>query len=119
MARVLVVEDNAANLKLATLLLESAGHTVISAPDAEVPSAVAGEHEVSELDDDSARLRIPILEIRKLLVIAKGQKTTRVTSSLRLCWRCCRQVHYEGNGQDHRSIADRRDAEARRALHLN
>jgi two-component system cell cycle response regulator DivK len=35
MARVLVVEDNPTNLKLATFLLESAGHTVLSASDAE------------------------------------------------------------------------------------
>ena len=41
MARILVVEDNAANLKLATFLLESAGHTVISAPDAEAGLALA------------------------------------------------------------------------------
>ena len=35
MAVILIVEDNAANLKLATFLLESAGHSVLSANDAE------------------------------------------------------------------------------------
>jgi two-component system cell cycle response regulator DivK len=35
MGRVLVIEDNAANMKLATLLLRSAGHTVLAAIDAE------------------------------------------------------------------------------------
>ena len=35
MATVLVVEDNAANLKLATLLLAHAGHRVLTAGDAE------------------------------------------------------------------------------------
>jgi two-component system cell cycle response regulator DivK len=35
MAKVLIIEDNAANMKLATILLESAGHTVLSAIDAE------------------------------------------------------------------------------------
>ena len=35
MAKVLIIEDNAANMKLATILLESAGHTVLSATDAE------------------------------------------------------------------------------------
>jgi len=35
MAKVLVVEDNVANMKLATFLLQSAGHTVLSAADAE------------------------------------------------------------------------------------
>jgi len=35
MARILVVEDNPANMKLTTLLLHSAGHSVLSAVDAE------------------------------------------------------------------------------------
>jgi two-component system, cell cycle response regulator DivK len=35
MAKVLIIEDNTANMKLATFLLESAGHTVLSATDAE------------------------------------------------------------------------------------
>ena len=35
MAKVLVIEDNAANMKLASLLLHNAGHTVLSAVDAE------------------------------------------------------------------------------------
>jgi two-component system cell cycle response regulator DivK len=45
MATVLVVEDNADNLKLATFLLQSAGHTVLSAADAEAGLALArSEH---------------------------------------------------------------------------
>jgi two-component system cell cycle response regulator DivK len=35
MAKVLVIEDNAANMKLATLLLRNARHTVLCAADAE------------------------------------------------------------------------------------
>jgi two-component system cell cycle response regulator DivK len=35
MARVLIVEDNPANMRLARFLLESAGHTVVSATNAE------------------------------------------------------------------------------------
>jgi two-component system, cell cycle response regulator DivK len=35
MARILIIEDNAANMKLATLLLENAGHTPLCAADAE------------------------------------------------------------------------------------
>jgi len=35
MARILIVEDNAANMKLVTLLLEKAGHTPLCAGDAE------------------------------------------------------------------------------------
>lgn len=41
MARVLVIEDNVSNMKLATFLLESAGHTVIAATDAEAGIATA------------------------------------------------------------------------------
>jgi two-component system cell cycle response regulator DivK len=41
MAHVLIVEDNADNLKLATFLLQSAGHTVISASNAEAGLALA------------------------------------------------------------------------------
>ena len=36
MARVLVVEDNPANMTLATFLLQSAGHTVVTAANAEI-----------------------------------------------------------------------------------
>jgi len=35
MAAVLIIEDNAANMTLATFLLQSAGHSVLSANDAE------------------------------------------------------------------------------------
>lgn len=41
MARVLVVEDNPANLALAIFLLESAGHEVLTARDAEAGLALA------------------------------------------------------------------------------
>lgn len=41
MSRVLVVEDNPANMTLAVFLLESAGHTVLSARDAESGLALA------------------------------------------------------------------------------
>ena len=42
MAKVLVVEDNPANMTLATFLLESAGHTALRAVDAEAGIALAG-----------------------------------------------------------------------------
>ena len=41
MARILVVEDNAANMKLITLLLRNAGHEVLSALDAETGLTIA------------------------------------------------------------------------------
>jgi two-component system, cell cycle response regulator DivK len=41
MAKILVVEDNAANMTLAVFLLQSAGHTVLSATDAEAGLTLA------------------------------------------------------------------------------
>jgi two-component system cell cycle response regulator DivK len=41
MTRVLVIEDNQANMKLATLLLRNAGHTVLCAADAEAGLTIA------------------------------------------------------------------------------
>jgi two-component system cell cycle response regulator DivK len=41
MAKVLIIEDNAANMSLAVFLLESAGHTVLSATDAEAGLTLA------------------------------------------------------------------------------
>jgi two-component system, cell cycle response regulator DivK len=41
MANVLVIEDNPANMRFATFLLESAGHVVLSAADAEVGLTMA------------------------------------------------------------------------------
>jgi two-component system cell cycle response regulator DivK len=41
MAKVLIIEDNAANMTLATFLLKSAGHSVLSATDAETGLTLA------------------------------------------------------------------------------
>ena len=41
MAKILIVEDNAANMKLAIFLIESAGHSVLSATDAEAGLTLA------------------------------------------------------------------------------
>jgi two-component system cell cycle response regulator DivK len=41
MAKVLIIEDNRANMTLATFLLQSAGHTVLSATDAEAGLTLA------------------------------------------------------------------------------
>ncbi|MBC7605234.1 MAG: response regulator [Ramlibacter sp.] len=41
MAHILIIEDNAANMKLAVLLLENAGHTSLSAADAETGLTMA------------------------------------------------------------------------------
>ena len=41
MAKVLIVEDNPANMTLANFLLESVGHTVLKATDAEIGVGIA------------------------------------------------------------------------------
>ena len=45
MARVLIVENNPANMTFAIFLLESAGHTVLSATDAETGLALARDEQ--------------------------------------------------------------------------
>ena len=45
MARILIIEDNAGNLALATFLLQSAGHTVLSAADAEAGLTLARDEQ--------------------------------------------------------------------------
>ena len=41
MARILIIEDNPANMKLASMLLHTAGHTVLRAEDAETGLTLA------------------------------------------------------------------------------
>jgi two-component system cell cycle response regulator DivK len=45
MAKVLIVEDNTANMTLAVFLLQSAGHTVLSATDAEAGLTLARDEQ--------------------------------------------------------------------------
>jgi len=45
MAKVLIVEDNSANMTLAVFLLQSAGHTVLSARDAEAGLTLARDEQ--------------------------------------------------------------------------
>src|ERR1700694_1715415 len=45
MAKVLIVEDNATNMTLAAFLLQSAGHTVLSATDAEAGLTLARDEQ--------------------------------------------------------------------------
>ncbi len=84
MARVLIVEDNPANMKLALFLLESAGHTVITATDAEAGLTLArderpnlilmdiqlpgmdGLQAISILKKEEATCKIPIIALTAL-----------------------------------------------------
>ncbi len=74
MARILVVEDNPANMTLATFLLESAGHTVLSARDGETGVAVAhAEHPDLVLMD----VQLPGMDGLQATALLKGDEATR------------------------------------------
>jgi two-component system cell cycle response regulator DivK len=74
MANVLIVEDNADNLKLATFLLQSAGHTVISASNAEAGLALArSDHPELILMD----IQLPGMDGLEATGLLKGDETTR------------------------------------------
>jgi two-component system, cell cycle response regulator DivK len=66
-AKVLVIEDNAANMKLATILLQSAGHTVLGASDAETGLTLAREEQPGLILMDIQLSGMDGLEATKLL----------------------------------------------------
>ena len=74
MGTVLVVEDNAANLKLAVFLLQSAGHTVLSAMDAEAGLALArtGKPDLILMD-----IQLPGMDGLEAINLLKQQEATR------------------------------------------
>jgi two-component system cell cycle response regulator DivK len=74
MATVLIVEDNPANMKLATFLLESAGHTVLSAKDAEAGLTLArAQHPNLILMD----IQLPGMDGLAATALLKEDDTTR------------------------------------------
>jgi len=74
MARILIVEDNRDNLELAVFLLESAGHTVLSAVDAEAGLALAR----SELPDLILMdIQLPGMDGLEATALLKGDDATR------------------------------------------
>ena len=84
MAKVLIVEDNATNMTLAIFLLKSAGHTVLSATDAEAGLTIAraerpnlilmdiqlpgmdGLEATAQLKRDDATRAIPVIALTAL-----------------------------------------------------
>jgi len=73
-ARVLIVEDNPANMTLAVFLLESAGHTVIRATNAEVGLTLArAEHPHLILMD----IQLPGMDGLAATVLLKQDPATR------------------------------------------
>jgi two-component system cell cycle response regulator DivK len=93
MAKILVVEDNPANMKLAHLLLSSAGHTVLSAVDAEIGLTLArtqcpdlilmdiqlpgmdGLAATALLKQDPATVSIPVIALTALAMKADEEKS--------------------------------------------
>jgi len=74
MARILVVEDNPANMTLATFLLESAGHTVLSARDAETGVSMAREERPDLILMD---VQLPGMDGLQATGLLKGDDATR------------------------------------------
>ena len=74
MATVLIVEDNPANMKLAVFLLESAGHTVLSATDAEAGLTVARDRQPQLILMD---IQLPGMDGLQATELLKRDDTTR------------------------------------------
>ena len=74
MGRVLVVEDNTSNLTLSTFLLESAGHEVLSASDAESGLALARAEQPDLILMD---IQLPGMDGLEATALLKGDATTR------------------------------------------
>jgi len=74
MATVLVVEDNPANMTLATFLLKSAGYAVLSATDAEAGLALARAEQPDLVLMD---IQLPGMDGLQACAILKKDATTR------------------------------------------
>ena len=74
MARILIVEDNPANMRLAVFLLESVGHSVIVASDAEAGLTLArSEHPQLILMD----IQLPRMDGLEATALLKRDASTR------------------------------------------
>ena len=74
MAKVLIVEDNPANMTLATFLLESAGHTVLSATDAEAGLTLARDEQPDLILMD---IQLPGMDGLEATALLKQDDATR------------------------------------------
>jgi|SRR5579862_9191864 len=74
MAKVLIVEDNAANMKLAVFLLQSAGHVVVSAADAEAGLTLARDEQPGLILMD---IQLPGMDGLEATALLKRNEATR------------------------------------------
>lgn len=74
MAKVLVVEDNPTNMTLAVFLLKSAGHTVLSATDAEAGLTMARDEQPQLILMD---IQLPGMDGLEATMLLKRDNTTR------------------------------------------
>ena len=74
MATILVVEDNATNLALSVFLLEGAGHTVLTAADAETGLAMARHRQPSLILMD---IQLPGMDGLEAAALLKKDDSTR------------------------------------------
>ena len=74
MATILIVEDNPANMTLATFLLQSSGHTVITATDAEAGLTLARSDRPSLILMD---IQLPGMDGLQATAILKADEATR------------------------------------------
>jgi two-component system cell cycle response regulator DivK len=74
MGKVLVVEDNPANMTLATFLLKSAGHTVLSATDAESGLMLARSEQPDLILMD---IQLPGMDGLQATALLKADEATR------------------------------------------
>ncbi|MET3130794.1 two-component system cell cycle response regulator DivK [Oxalobacteraceae bacterium GrIS 1.11] len=93
MAKILIIEDNPANMKLASLLLQSAGHTVLCSGDAESGLTLArldrpdlilmdiqlpgmdGLEATALLKRDPATVAIPVIALTAMAMKADREKS--------------------------------------------
>ena len=74
MAKVLIVEDNSVNMKLATYLLASAGHTVLTATDAEAGLTLARSEQPNLILMD---IQLPGMDGLQATALLKRDEATR------------------------------------------
>ena len=74
MAKVLIIEDNLTNMTLAVFLLQSAGHTVLRATDAEAGLTLARDEQPNLILMD---IQLPGMDGMKATALLKGDEATR------------------------------------------